>query len=96
MIYLKSTDKNTHLSNMAKNIILLDRTLEIVREFKKRSIDFLVLKGLYLAFTIYPDEGFRPMVDVDLLVRRVDLDRIDEVLAELGYLDISPQGQSMY
>lgn len=88
--------KNTYLSNTGKNLILLDRARKVIQEFKRESIDFLVLKGLYLAFTIYPDIGSRPMVDVDFLVKRVDLNRIDEILTKLGYENISPQGQRIY
>jgi hypothetical protein len=79
-----------------KNLILLDNALKIIQEFKKSGIDFLALKGLYFAFTIYPHRGLRSMADIDFLVKRKDLNKIDEILAGLGYAAISPKGQREY
>lgn len=50
-----------------------------------RRIDTIVLKGVALAHTVYGNIALRPMIDVDLLVRRDRaLDALD-VLRECGY-----------
>lgn len=48
-------------------------------------IDVLVVKGAALAQTDYPAPHLRPRVDTDLLVRRHDLDRLQEALDAAGY-----------
>jgi hypothetical protein len=46
--------------------------LTVYREVKSllqaNGIEIAALKGMALAFTVYPDEGLRPMGDIDLLV----------------------------
>ena len=84
---------NISLTTMGKNLILLSRALEIIREFKRKDIDFLILRGLYLAFAVYPDAGSRPMADVDLLVKRVDLNKVNEILTGLEYADVTLEAQ---
>ena len=50
-----------------------------------RRIDTIVLKGVALAHTVYDTVALRPMIDVDLLVRRDRaLDALD-ILRECGY-----------
>jgi hypothetical protein len=45
----------------------------------------LLLKGVVLAETTYPDVGLRPMTDIDILVHAADLPRVCEALQRLGY-----------
>lgn len=89
-------DNNTYLLNLDRNLILLTKALEVIREFEKRDIESLILKGLYLAFNVYPNPGLRPMTDIDLLVKRDDLKEIEEVLNILGYAEVSPQAHKTY
>ncbi|HEV2235299.1 MAG TPA: nucleotidyltransferase family protein [Ktedonobacterales bacterium] len=46
----------------------------------------IVLKGPALASTIYPTRDLRPFGDLDLLVRKEELDRADAVLRALAYV----------
>lgn len=92
----KLVDKATNILTKGSNLILLSKAREIILEFKKKNIDFLLLKGLALAFTIYPDMGLRPMTDIDFLIKRKDLDSIDEILTRLGYSEVSPKEQRRY
>lgn len=79
-------NKNTLLCNTARNLILQNRALKIIQEFKKENIDFLILRGLYLAFGIYSNPGLRPMADIDILIKKRDLDRMVKILRKLGYI----------
>jgi hypothetical protein len=47
----------------------------------------IVLKGMYLALEVYPDPALRPMVDIDVLVPRGDLERVVAILTgpDLGF-----------
>jgi hypothetical protein len=67
------------------NLARAEALNEIVRACNEKSILVIVLKGSYLAHSIYPDPSLRTMSDIDLLVPP---DRELEVMAtlrELGY-----------
>lgn len=57
----------------------------VATAFRRRRIDFVLLKGADLISRLYGARGLRPMADVDLLVRERDLPVIDQVLVGLGY-----------
>jgi hypothetical protein len=58
---------------------------EILAAFEAAGIRALVLKGAALAHLLYPEPGVRPMSDVDLLVKRTDVHRAQELLSGLGF-----------
>jgi len=58
---------------------------KILKAFEKEDIDVIVLKGMYLAKHIYKDIGLRPMSDIDLLVKKQDLPKIDILLKKINY-----------
>jgi len=45
----------------------------------------LLLKGVALAYSIYPSPALRPRADTDLLIRSADRDLTARTLSELGY-----------
>ena len=51
--------------------------------FAEASVPVIVLKGAALATLVYPSPALRPMRDIDLLVHRRDLDRVEAVLHSL-------------
>ena len=66
--------------------------LRLMGEFRKiadalvaAGIETIPIKGAVLAEKIYGDLGFRPLSDIDLLVRENDWPRVYEILAESGY-----------
>jgi hypothetical protein len=48
--------------------------------FAEASVPVIVLKGAALANLVYPSPALRPMGNIDLLVHRRDLDRVEAVL----------------
>jgi hypothetical protein len=66
-------------------MILLDELGRILAALHGVGIPALVLEGAALANSAYPDPGLRPMRDLDLLVRRRDLERAVAALKCLGY-----------
>ncbi len=52
---------------------------------QRHGLDVLLLKGAALAYTHYPEPHLRPHNDLDLLIRRRDLDLAEAVLAGAGY-----------
>jgi len=57
----------------------------LVSEFARHKLDFVVLKGAVLAFIAYPDCSLRSVADVDLLVRPQNLARALELINEAGF-----------
>jgi hypothetical protein len=57
----------------------------LLRALAEQDIDAIVLKGAFLAETVYGDRALRSMGDADLLVRRADLVRADQTLRALGW-----------
>ena len=65
---------------------LLLRELRLIQQaFRDAGIECLVLKGIALAVTHYPNPGLRPMDDIDLLVRPEDVDRAVAALPRAGW-----------
>jgi hypothetical protein len=59
--------------------------LDICGAAHARGIDLLLLKGAALAYTHYPAPYLRPRADIDLLIRRRDLDAAGALLTGIGY-----------
>jgi hypothetical protein len=57
----------------------------ILRALEARAIPAVVLKGMVLAHTAYPEPSTRPMMDVDLLVPPDRLGAARQVLLDLGF-----------
>lgn len=71
--------RNTHLRSA------LD---EILTKLTQADIPVILLKGIFLSEVVYADPGLRPMADLDLLVRRGDLQSTTKILEELGFQPI--------
>ncbi len=59
-----------------------------LEEFIKEGIDVIILKGNYLAHNSYEDVGYKRMNDFDILIRKEDWDRIQDVYLRLGYIPL--------
>jgi hypothetical protein len=64
---------------------MLDNGVELLQTLEQVGIAAVPLKGAALAPLYYPDPLLRPMADLDILIRRPDLERGLEILSELGY-----------
>jgi hypothetical protein len=61
----------------------------MLTKFKTEGIKVIVLKGLAVVGLLYENIAFRPMVDIDLLVKSEDVPRIDKMLSELEWQNLS-------
>ena len=57
----------------------------LLEAFRVAGIPAIPLKGPLLAERLYPDPALRPTSDLDLLIGKADLGRVDELLSRLGY-----------
>jgi len=63
--------------------------LRVLESMGSAGVEIIPLKGAFLMNTVYPEVSLRPVGDLDLLAREVDLPRAMETLAELGYRSMS-------
>jgi hypothetical protein len=78
--------KGSYLWHAVKNNNIYHKISEITETFSQEMIPVIILKGAALAWLCYKDVALRPMRDLDLLVRRKDLDAADQLLRKLGYV----------
>jgi hypothetical protein len=62
-----------------------DDMRRLLDAFGDAHIDVLAFKGAALAHTLYAAPHLRPRTDVDLLIRRTDLERAEQLLAAAGW-----------
>ncbi|MFQ6082431.1 MAG: nucleotidyltransferase family protein [Candidatus Aminicenantia bacterium] len=77
--------KKNYYLNATKNTLIFKELGKVLEAFKKTGLQVIVLKGAALAEIVYGNLALRPMLDIDLLVKKEDLLRIDEQLKILGY-----------
>ncbi|TFH29416.1 MAG: hypothetical protein E4G97_07275, partial [Deltaproteobacteria bacterium] len=74
------------LASAARNIRLFHELEIILRAFQVAGITVIPLKGAWLAESVYANIAQRTMADVDLWVRRNELDAARWVMESLGYV----------
>lgn len=82
--------RNHYLKSLAQGERLQRQVQEVLAALGARQIAVIPLKGISLVEKVYRDSGLRPMLDVDLLVRREQLLQAVEVLGGLGYKPATP------
>ena len=78
--------RNSYLQSAARNMKLYHELGKVLGKLRQDDIPVIALKGAHLAEIVYGNIALRPMGDVDLLVRKEDLGRVEEILLGMGYL----------
>ena len=78
---LRSRIANPQGMGLARELALGD----LLTALNKTDVQVLLMKGFPLGYQVYASPGLRPCVDVDLLVRRDQLEQVQGVLDEAGY-----------
>jgi hypothetical protein len=66
--------------------LLIGELRKVLATLQEAGIPCIVLKGIALAERVYPNIAMRGMSDVDILVKKDDLFRVDDYLSSLGYI----------
>lgn len=77
--------REAFLKTAARNALLYHNLAQVLGALQSAGIQVAVLKGAHLAALIYPQPGFRPMADTDLLLPPDQLDSAHQLLLSLGY-----------
>lgn len=88
--------KDTFYSGFFRYMLLWDEFLKINKEAKRQNILILAIKGLSFTEELYKRYGFRPIVDIDLLIKEEQLDRGIRLLEDLGYKKHLLGGEESY
>jgi len=82
---LARTIEEQYLAVAARNMMLADELAGILQACERENRPCMPLRGLALAEDLFGDITLRPMGDIDLLVRREDLEDITSILCGLGF-----------
>ncbi len=70
---------------LLRGALLLENLQQIVGALRGQGVETIVLKGGALAGSVYRNPALRSMCDLDLLIRREDIDPARLALGRLGY-----------
>jgi hypothetical protein len=82
---LRRALERDHAANLAHGILALAAYRDLSRILSGAGLEHVPLKGIRFLEELYPDPGTRPLVDLDVLVRKADVDAADAVLRSAGY-----------
>jgi hypothetical protein len=77
-----------HSRITAQNTARNETALKFLKRFESEGIEVAVLKGNYLAHTVYEDVGYKRMNDFDILIHKEDWDKIQDIYLDLGYIPL--------
>lgn len=69
----------------AASLIYEHEIERIFNQFNSCGIKTILLRGLYLGYTIYNDPSLRPFTDIDILIEKNNIEKAKKALKELGY-----------
>ncbi len=67
-----------------RNAMLYMELNKVLPTLQAQAIPAITLKGLHLAGTVYKNIAYRPILDIDLLVRKENLDQVEKAMLGLG------------
>ncbi|MCX5719093.1 MAG: nucleotidyltransferase family protein, partial [Nitrospirae bacterium] len=79
----KEMEKCYHITAY-RNLVMYSLLQRILKGCEEKSIAVVLLKGVALTEKIYGNIGIRPMYDIDLLVKKEDLEKVDHFLGTLN------------
>lgn len=102
-VYLRLKD-NSFLDYLSAEIILLFKeqfesilsqnearnaaVLEVLKAFVANNIDVIVLKGNVFTHTIYKSVGYKRMNDFDILIKKEDWSKIQDIYKEMDFIPL--------
>ena len=85
--------KSAYYGASGLNLMLYEELARVLHALESRAgvARVVLLKGVALASTLYPDLALRPMSDLDLLIPREQIPAATDALRGLGYSEFSPE-----
>ena len=82
-----------HAQNTFRNMRLYQELHKLLGWLIAEQIPVIVLKGAYLASEVYESVGLRTMADIDILLKKNDILRVQKGLFSLGYVHTSDNNE---
>ena len=76
--------RNEFTKNSFRNLKIRSVFIEITNKLQSEQIDFVLLKGIELQYRLYREPFLRPMIDIDILVKPEDVNKVTEIILQLG------------
>lgn len=83
--YLLKSLKMQYFQNSVRNLLIKENIATIGSDFKNKGIDLIILKGFFLLDKIYPDYGSRYCGDIDFLIRKTFVEKVEQVFVNNGF-----------
>ena len=83
--HVTSALQQTYYKTLSQNIIIYRHFHNVISHFSAHGIAAIALKGIYLAAHIYKDIGLRQMSDLDLLIKKENIEKAANILIDNGY-----------
>ena len=83
-----------YYANLKRNLTIAAALRPVLDALAGAAVPCIVLKGIALAERVYPSIAIRGMSDVDLLVRKDDLQKADACLSALDYAPLDSTASS--
>jgi hypothetical protein len=77
--------RNDYLRTSLINKGNYEKLTVVLAAFRAAGIKVILLKGIHLAKFVYRDIGLRPMSDVDILLKKEDIEKAEKIMFDLGY-----------
>lgn len=90
--YIMNELEKVFYSTWIKNEKLWNEFKILNNKFRSAGIEFIPLKGIILDRFLYREPGTRRMVDIDVLVKKKDIFKINELLLKDGHYPKLPGG----
>jgi hypothetical protein len=88
---VKERLQRVYLQTAAFNLFMSSEIPLLFEVFGGAKIPVLWVKGIILAEAVYGNFALRPSGDLDVIVKREDIGRAEQVIGELGYSPVSPE-----
>lgn len=75
---------------------LISAMTQIIDHCQNRVEKIVLLKGISISEQYYPTPEIRPMRDIDFLVQKKDLEKVEQILFQLGYQQESDLPKSFF
>nr|MBU1328187.1 nucleotidyltransferase family protein [Candidatus Omnitrophota bacterium] len=77
--------KNNYMMTVKDNMLKQKEFIDIQNVFETADIPLVPIKGVALLFDIFQSDLSRPMVDIDILIKKNDLEKAKQLMQGLGY-----------
>lgn len=84
-----------NLHNARKNILQANELIRVIESMEDQGIPVMPFKGPVLASSAYSDLLLRQFDDLDILISPTNIEKTDELLISLGYLEERQQHDSI-